>query len=138
MPAPRSSQRTKTTGFRRRPPRPPRRGGRQPPGEPARPAFWLPAPQLDPKATPFDPSTIFDEIQPLVPAYDVPRLNLMPGNDEHLKSELVQIQTGTSRRDLVLPANDTLFTSGTLGEYSDMLHSVMESRKQSPAETAAD
>ena len=42
------------------------------------------------------------------------------------------------RRDLVLPARDTLFTSGTLGRYSKMLHSVMESQTTEPAETAAD
>ena len=30
----------------------------------------------------------------------------------------------TNRRDLVLPANDTLFTSGTLGRYSAMLNDV--------------
>ncbi len=107
-------------------------------GEADRHAVWLTAHQLELKASPFDPFAIFDEIQRLVPAYDLPRLDLMAGNDEHLKSDLVQIQTGATRRDLVLPSNDTLFTSGTLGEYSQMLHSVMESRKQSPAETAAD
>jgi hypothetical protein len=36
----------------------------------------------------------------------------------------------------VLPSNDTLFTSGTLGRYSHTLGSVLEARK--PAETAAD
>lgn len=107
-------------------------------GEADRHAVWLKAHQLELKSSPFDCFAIFDEIQRLVPAYDVPRINLMSGNDEHLKSDLVQIQTGSPRRDLVLPANDTLFTSGTLGEYSEMLHSVMESKKQSPAETAAD
>ena len=107
-------------------------------GEADRHSVWLTARQLELKSSPFDCFAIFDEIQRLVPAYDLPRLNLMAGNDVHLKSDLVQIQTGAPRRDLVLPANDTLFTSGTLGEYSDMLHSVMESKKQSPAETAAD
>ncbi len=43
------------------------------------------------------------------------------------------------RRDLVLPARDTLFSSGTLGRYSAMLHSVMESHTVETAEaTAAD
>jgi NADH-quinone oxidoreductase subunit G len=48
----------------------------------------------------------------------------------------VQIEGVGARRDLVLPTNDTLFSSGTLGRYSKMLGSVMEAGK--PAETAAD
>lgn len=107
-------------------------------GEADRHAVWLKSHQLELKSSPFDCFAIFDEIQRLVPAYDVPRINLMSGNDEHLKSDLVQIQTGSPRRDLVLPANDTLFTSGTLGEYSEMLHSVLEGKMHNPTETAAD
>ena len=71
-----------------------------------------------------------------MPAYEVPRLDLLTGNDQHLRSGLVQIETTVSRRDLVLPSNDTLFTSGSLGLYSKTLRSVLEARK--PAETAAD
>jgi NADH-quinone oxidoreductase subunit G len=41
------------------------------------------------------------------------------GND----AELVQI---SNRRDLVLPARDTLFTSGTLGRYSAMLQDLQQ------------
>jgi len=39
-----------------------------------------------------------------------------------------------------MPANDTLFTSGTLGRYSSTLNSVMERNLVSPAskEVAAD
>jgi len=107
-------------------------------GEADHHAVWLAANHLEPKLSPFDPFAIFDEIQRLVPAYDIPRLDLLAGNDKHIKPELVQIATGSTRRDLVLPANDTLFTSGTLGQYSDMLHSVIESRERKPAETAAD
>jgi NADH-quinone oxidoreductase subunit G len=32
----------------------------------------------------------------------------------------------SNRRDLVLPANDTLFTSGTLGRYSAMLADLQQ------------
>ena len=54
------------------------------------------------------------------------RLQLLSGNDQHVepifnKNELVQIDGDSNRRDLVLPANDTLFTSGTLGRYSEKL-----------------
>ncbi|HEY6448126.1 MAG TPA: NADH-quinone oxidoreductase subunit NuoG [Acidobacteriaceae bacterium] len=105
-------------------------------GEADRHGVWLAAHHLEPKLSPFDPFAILDEIQRLVPAYDIGRLDLLGGNDQHVKSGLVQIETSGSRRDLVLPSNDTLFTSGTLGRYSRMLGSVMEARK--PAETAAD
>jgi NADH-quinone oxidoreductase chain G len=105
-------------------------------GEADRHGVWLAANHLEPKLSPFDPFAIFDEIQRLVPAYDVPRLDLLTGNDQHLKPALVQIAAAGARRDLVLPTNDTLFTSGTLGRYSKMLGSVMEAGK--PAETAAD
>jgi NADH-quinone oxidoreductase subunit G len=109
-------------------------------GEADRHAVWLAANHLEPKLSPFDPFAIFDEIQRLVPAYNVPRLNLLAGNDEHLKSELVQIETTGTRRDLVLPANDGLYTSGTLGRYSAKLAEVVASHTtvSATAEAAAD
>jgi NADH-quinone oxidoreductase subunit G len=105
-------------------------------GEADRHGVWLAAHHLEPKLSPFDPFAIFDEIQRLVPAYDIPRLDLLAGNDQHERavgSDLVQIDLGT-RRDLVLPSNDTLFSSGTLGRYSNTLNSVMEARKPGAAE----
>jgi NADH-quinone oxidoreductase subunit G len=111
-------------------------------GEADRHAVWLAANHLEPKLSPFDPFAIFDEIQRLVPAYNVPRLNLLAGNDEHLQSELSQIEAGTTRRDLVLPSNDGLFTSGTLGEYSAKLKETVASGttvlKPTETGTAAD
>jgi NADH-quinone oxidoreductase subunit G len=109
-------------------------------GEADRHAVWLAANHLEPKLSPFDPFATLDEIQRLVPGYNVARLELLAGQDTHVDTSLVQIQTtsGPARRDLVLPAQDTLFTSGTLGRYSNMLHSVMESHTTKPAETAAD
>ncbi len=108
-------------------------------GEADRHAVWLAANDLEPKLSPFDPFAIFDEIQRLVPAYNVPRLNLLAGNDEHLKSELVQIDTNATRRDLVLPSQDGLYTSGTLGNYSAKLKEVVASHTTMNAtETAAD
>jgi NADH-quinone oxidoreductase subunit G len=68
----------------------------------------------------------------------------MSGNDVHVQSPLVQIaEARPPRRDLVLPAEDTLFTSGTLGRYSAKLHAVLESREArtgeaSNSEAAAD
>ena len=109
-------------------------------GEADRHAVWLAAHGLELKLSPFDPFAIFDEIQRLVPAYHVSRLNLLTGNDEHVKSELVQIDTGMTRRDLVLPANDGLYTSGTLGNYSAKLKELraFHATEATPAKTAAD
>ena len=65
-------------------------------------------------------------------------MNLLTAND--VPTKLVSIQSAeapTPRRDLVLPADDALFTSGTLGRYSEKLHQVHEAHR-APAETAAD
>jgi NADH-quinone oxidoreductase subunit G len=108
-------------------------------GEADRHAVWLAANHLELKVSPFDPFATLDEIQRLVPSYNISRLELLAGSDQQEKLDLVQIQPSASRRDLVLPAEDTLFTSGTLGRYSDMLKAVVESRTTpNPAETAAD
>jgi NADH-quinone oxidoreductase subunit G len=101
-------------------------------GEADRHAVWLTANDMEPRLSPFDPDAILDEIQRLVLGYDLMRLQLLSGNDQHLSpaaapvkdaAGLVQI---SSRRDLVLPANDTLFTSGTLGRYSAMLTDLQQ------------
>jgi NADH-quinone oxidoreductase subunit G len=114
-------------------------------GEADRHAVWLKANNLEPKLSPFDPFAILDEIQRLVPGYNLLRLQLLSGNDQHLQpaapAPLVQIG---SRRDLVLPANDSLFTSGTLGRYSAMLSDLQRNESLRPPtgltqiETAAD
>ena len=111
-------------------------------GEADRHAVWLTANSLEPRLSPFDPMAILDEINRLVPGYSLLRLQLLSGNDQHLSpsgsEELVQI---SNRRDLVLPANDGLFTSGTLGRFSAMLTDLQqnEARKSIASEqTAAD
>ena len=112
-------------------------------GEADRHSVWLSANHLEPKLSPFDPFAILDEIQRLVPGYATSRLELLAGNATHIETPLVQIENasepGSARRDLVLPARDTLFTSGTLGRYSDMLGAVVESHTTpEAAEAAAD
>ena len=105
-------------------------------GEADRHAVWLEAHGLEPKMSPFDPMAIFDEIQRLVPAYEVARLNLMAGNDQHTEfSGLGALQDPG----LIVPANDGLFTSGTLGRYSKVLNSVSENQHRTEqTEVAAD
>jgi NADH-quinone oxidoreductase subunit G len=111
-------------------------------GEADRHAIWLTARQIEPKLSPFDPFALLDEIARLVPGYDVSRLNLFAGGD--VPTKLVQIgdlsnaAPAPPRRDLVLPAEDALFTSGTLGRYSAKLAEVHESHRKAPTETAAD
>jgi len=109
-------------------------------GEADRHAVWLSEHNLEPKMSPYDPTAMLDEIQRLVPGYDISRLGLLSGHDEH--TQLVQItgETGLGHPELVLPSNDTLFTSGTLGRYSATLSTVMERYSTSPPdlELAAD
>jgi NADH-quinone oxidoreductase subunit G len=106
-------------------------------GEADRHAVWLEANGLEPKMSPFDPMAIFDEIQRLVPGYDVSRIDLLAGNDQHTR--LSTGGPGASHDPaLIVPANDDLFSSGTLGRYSRTLNSVMENQRAQPKEVAAD
>jgi NADH-quinone oxidoreductase subunit G len=110
-------------------------------GEVDRHAVWLENQGLEPKLSPLDPVAILDEIQRLVPGYDVSRVNLLAGNSEH--TSLAKSGGGVTTRKteapvLISPANDSLFTSGTLGRYSRALKSVVESHEVKPAEVAAD
>ena len=115
-------------------------------GEADRHSVWLTANNLEPRLSPFDHHAILDEIQRLVPGYNnLLRLQLLSGNDQHLEpaaaAPLIQIE---NRRDLVLPASDSLFTSGTLGRYSAMLSDLQHNESLRPAtgltqiESAAD
>jgi NADH-quinone oxidoreductase subunit G len=105
-------------------------------GEADRHAVWLEAHNLEPKMTPFDPLAILDEVQRVVAGYDVSRINLLAGNDEHL--EIAESGGGAMQApELIVPANDDLFSSGTLGRYSKTLNSVYENKSAVP-EVAAD
>jgi NADH-quinone oxidoreductase subunit G len=106
-------------------------------GEADRHAVWLEAHGLEPKLSPFDPTAILDEIQRLVPGYDISRMNLLAGNSQH--TSLAKAGPGVAQRaEAIAPANDDLFSSGTLGRYSRTLKSVVESHEVTPAEVAAD
>jgi NADH-quinone oxidoreductase subunit G len=106
-------------------------------GEADRHAVWLEAHGLEPKMTPFDPMAILDEIQRLVPGYDVSRMNLLAGNSQ--PTSLTKSGSSAAHAPgTIVPANDTLFSSGTLGRYSRALQSVVESHEVKPAEVAAD
>jgi NADH-quinone oxidoreductase subunit G len=64
----------------------------------------------------------------------VSRINLLAGNDQH--TTFVDSGSGAKQNiDWIRPANDDLFTSGTLGRYSKALNSVMENHRREAAQT---
>jgi NADH-quinone oxidoreductase subunit G len=111
-------------------------------GEADRHAVWLAEHHLEPRLSPFDPMSLLDEIQRLVPGYDVSRANLLAGND--VRTSLAEVPGDIpSHPELIVPSNDTLFTSGTLGRYSSSLNSVIEHQiglpdQKEPKDVAAD
>jgi NADH-quinone oxidoreductase subunit G len=106
-------------------------------GEADRHGVWLEANGLETKTNPFDPMAMLDEIQRLVPGYDISRIELMAGNDQHTAIENMG-PGATQLPELIAPANNNLFTSGTVGRYSRTLNSVIENKNPEPAEVPAD
>jgi NADH-quinone oxidoreductase chain G len=106
-------------------------------GEADQHSVWLEAHGLEPKMNPFDPMATLDEIQRLVPGYDVSRVALLAGNDEHSG---IEVMGPGSKQDgaEIAPAGNDLFSSGTLGRYSNTLNSVIENKNPEPAEVSAD
>jgi NADH-quinone oxidoreductase subunit G len=92
-------------------------------GEADRHAVWLSAHNLEPKLSPFDPLAVLDEIQRLMPSYQLDRLNLFGGNDVPTEPGFVPLYTFIGP-DLAIPAHDTLFSSGTLGRHSKALNEL--------------
>jgi NADH-quinone oxidoreductase subunit G len=103
-------------------------------GEADQHSVWLEAQGLEPKMSPFDPMAILDEIQRLVPGYNVSRMNLIAGIDQHTTLTSAG-PSALQAPDLIMPANNNLFSSGTLGRYSRTLNSVIENRHKQPAES---
>ncbi len=98
-------------------------------GEADRHAIWLAAHNLEPRLSPFDPNALLDEIQRLVPGYDFDRIDLLAGTSQQVQPaaflEPLQPSTIAERTDsTIMPSGDTLFTSGTLGMYSEKLNEV--------------
>jgi NADH-quinone oxidoreductase subunit G len=106
-------------------------------GEADQHAVWLEAHGLEPKMNPFDPVATLDEIQRLVPGYDVSRVEVMAGNDQHTSIEAMGPGAKQDPAEIA-PAGNNLFTSGTLGRYSRTLNSVIENKNPEPAEVPAD
>ena len=102
-------------------------------GEADQHSVWLEANGLEPKMNPFDPMATLDEIQRLVPGYGVSRIDLTAGNDQHTSIEVMGPGAAQNPESIV-PANNNLFTSGTLGQYSRALNSVIENKNAQPAD----
>jgi NADH-quinone oxidoreductase subunit G len=108
-------------------------------GEADRHAVWLSANGLEPKLSPFDPLALLDEIERLVPAYKLDRINLFGGNDVKTEPGFVPVSALTAPgSDLVKPAHNGLFSSGTLGRYSNGLKDLEQHQAAEVATTAAD
>ncbi|MFZ3212549.1 MAG: molybdopterin-dependent oxidoreductase [Terriglobales bacterium] len=102
-------------------------------GEADRQAIWNRRQGYEPRISPFNPFAVLEEIQRLVPGYDVGRLELLSGNDVHTRTAGQAPGKAEADRSLV-PSNDNLFTSGTLGRYSHVLNKVIENRLGLPNE----
>jgi len=107
-------------------------------GEADRNAVFTEARGLASRTSPLDPTITLDEISQLVPGYAISRLDLAAGNPQ--RTELVQIEpTGVrSHPELIEPAGNALFTSGTLGRYSATLNSVVENHRNAIEPIGAD
>ena len=74
------------------------------------------------------PAAVFEEIRKAVPGYDVQAAGLLTGGAEATKIEFAK--NGHAPYDvpveLIRPANDNLFTSGTLGRFCTMMQSLPE------------
>ncbi len=97
-------------------------------GEADRHGIWLAAHNLEPKLSPFDPNALLDEIQRLVPGYDFDRIDLLSGVSQQVQpavfADTQQLAHLAERPDGIIPSGDGLFTSGTLGHYSEKLNEV--------------
>ena len=59
-------------------------------------------------------------------------MNLVAGNDEHTR--IMPAGKIPTHPELIVSSEDTLFTSGTLGRYSNALNSVIENERKEPAD----
>jgi len=78
------------------------------------------------------PGAVFEEIRKAVPAYDVQIAGLLTGGAEATRVQIAS--NGHAPYDLpaglIRSANDTLFTSGTLGRFCTMMQSLPEADTQ--------
>jgi NADH-quinone oxidoreductase subunit G len=107
-------------------------------GEADRNSVFTESHGLASRTSPLDPTITLDEISELVPGYAISRLDLAAGNPQ--RTYLVQIEPAgiRSHPELIVPAGNELFTSGTLGRYSATLNSVIENHRNAVEPIGAD
>ena len=76
---------------------------------------------------PWTPDAVFGEIRRSVRGYDIPLPVIATGGAAQTAAVNGRIPT-ENRPDLIRSDHNGLFSSGTLGRYSKVLHSVLESR----------
>jgi NADH-quinone oxidoreductase subunit G len=79
------------------------------------------------------PAAVYEEIRKAVPGYDVELVGLLTGAAE--PAQIAVKKNGHAAYDvpvgLIKPAQDSLFTSGTLGRYMQVIESVPEAKAKS-------
>ena len=107
-------------------------------GEADRNAVFTEARGLASRTSPLDPTITLDEISRIGSGLRHLPLELAAGNRQ--RTELVQIEAAgiPSHPELISPAGDSLFTSGTLGRYSATLNSVVENHRKTSEPIGAD
>jgi NADH-quinone oxidoreductase chain G len=98
-------------------------------GEADRQAVWLREQGLEPQLGGFNPRAILDEIQELFPNYRLGHASLASAETKSGENFRAHAADG-----MILPSNDDLFSSGTLGRYSRVLGEVLEHDLQLPYE----
>ncbi len=88
--------------------------------------FALIAKEMGDNLGPSEPTAVFQQIRKVVHGYNVPLVVIETGGAAST-APLNGHVPFRSTPDLVRSANNTLFTSGTLGRFSNMLNSVLES-----------
>ena len=73
---------------------------------------------------PWLPDTVFEEIRRTVHGYNIPGPLLAAAQTAAVNGRIA----ASIRPEPIRSSHDTLFTSGTLGRYSKVLHQVMEGR----------
>lgn len=102
-------------------------------GEVDRQAVWMQRQNLEPRLGPFDPNAVLDEIRTLVPGYCSEHVEFSGQRQAAASNEPV----GAGEDQLIVPSQDDLFSSGTLGRYCRVLEDVMETRLLLPNEREA-
>jgi NADH-quinone oxidoreductase chain G len=88
--------------------------------------YSLLAAAMGERLEPAKPEEVLEEIRKLVPGYGVPLVNILSGGAEPVTPLDGYRPVSPRHPARITPAEDNLFTSGTLGRYSSALQSVPE------------